>query len=445
MMTQEGRTVTSVSRTDLVCNACAEVSIRFGTKGAFFKEIELFAASHPEFCKSSLRFGGNVRLVIRAPVKGECLRETRLLVKAQPKLCELVVDLVTEAWSQERIHSIPSPLIDKLLEIGLVIPNQIDPKEVNFCCQLNENLLKLVPYRHRTASPIDVCGKKLVLNEGIYLEDQVSLLGERCPDTQALGPNERGIIWVDDPGTRILSPYWTSTRVQQCVRDLICGQILPSSIKSDLLRLLSAANILVSPSWTNDRLKQWQKIVNTSRESLQCKQYAVIPRMVHPLQLSALRRYFRALNVQGFLSQELTSRVVSKRRIRHNEKVTRFLHQQIVSLIKRITAEEIKPSYSMLCVYFPEAFLRRHIDREQCVWNLSLLVDADPETDRSQSWPIYLDVDRGGPQRVSLEIGDGVLFRGTKTPHWRDELPSERTVTVVFFHFVPIQFKASLD
>lgn len=395
---------------------------------------------------SSIRSGGNVTVVIRTPVKGGCLKVSRLSVRTQSNLCKLAVAIVVEAWCQKRIQSIPGPLKEELLEIGILVPKRLAPSDVNFRVELDENLLELVPYRNRETCQLDLDAEELVLNESVYLDDHVNFVGKRKRNTQTLGTAESGLIWVEDPGTQILSPYWTTSELNICVRGLLSGEIRPSSVKPEYLNLLLAANILVVDGWTDTRIQQWKENIRYAQESIQLNRYAIIRNILHPLQLSALRRYFRALNLQGFLLEEsTTSEMVANRRISHNEKITRFLHYQILDLAQRITAEEIKTSYSMLCLYSEGAFLRKHIDREQCVWNLSLLVDSDPEAEISESWPIYLDVGKPQPKRVCLEIGDGVLFSGTKTPHWRNRLPSGRSVTVGFFHFVPVQFKGSID
>jgi hypothetical protein len=57
------------------------------------------------------------------------------------------------------------------------------------------------------------------------------------------------------------------------------------------------------------------------------------------------------------------------------------MHAQLVPLIARITQQTIMASYSYLAAYQPGAILKRHRDRPQCVWNMSLAVDCVPESD----------------------------------------------------------------
>jgi alkylated DNA repair dioxygenase AlkB len=134
---------------------------------------------------------------------------------------------------------------------------------------------------------------------------------------------------------------------------------------------------------------------------------------------------------------------VEKRSVAQDEAVAKFLHHQLVPLLNRIVVDPIKASYCYLAVYEPGAVLTRHTDRPQCQWNLSMPLDADPETDATSAWPIYLEVD-GKPREVRLGLGDAVLYRGTELFHWRDAQPAGHRCTVCFFHFVSDDFEGSL-
>ena len=50
----------------------------------------------------------------------------------------------------------------------------------------------------------------------------------------------------------------------------------------------------------------------------------------------------------------------------------------------------------------------------------------------------------GQPQKVLLNLGDAVFYRGTKDEHWRNPLPENHTYTVCLYHFVGKDFKGSL-
>ena len=46
---------------------------------------------------------------------------------------------------------------------------------------------------------------------------------------------------------------------------------------------------------------------------------------------------------------------------------------------------------------------------------------------------------------MNLEIGDGLVYSDTQLWHWRDALPTGQRAIVCFFHFVPGDFRGSVD
>jgi hypothetical protein len=109
-----------------------------------------------------------------------------------------------------------------------------------------------------------------------------------------------------------------------------------------------------------------------------------------------------------------------------------------------IVGQELKPSFCYVCEYLPGGDLSRHTDRAQCVWNVSLALDAEPELGRTDAWPLFIET-AGVAHAVPLGLGDGVLYRGTKSPHWREPQRAEHASTFGFFHFVPAEFSGPLD
>lgn len=134
------------------------------------------------------------------------------------------------------------------------------------------------------------------------------------------------------------------------------------------------------------------------------------------------------------------------RKYQHNEPFFRILHQIITPPLQAVVGAKIKPSYCFLGVYQPGADLFRHVDREQCAWNVSIAFDCDPPiTERGAAWPIFLEKD-GVAHRLQAGLGDAVLYPGTKYPHWREPLPPPFTrYAVCFFHFVEPGFEGKLS
>ncbi len=161
------------------------------------------------------------------------------------------------------------------------------------------------------------------------------------------------------------------------------------------------------------------------------------------IQIAMLRKYFRAMEKEGYLSIDRVQ-IKEKRYYRHNDQLLKFIHRQTGHLVRQVTGQQIIPSFSYLAAYMKGAELAKHIDRPQCAWNMSLLIDEIPEGQKAKSWPIYLETPRGIVE-VRLAPGEATLYQGDRVPHWRPALQGEQRQTVALFHYVPLEFTGSLD
>lgn len=94
------------------------------------------------------------------------------------------------------------------------------------------------------------------------------------------------------------------------------------------------------------------------------------------------------------------------------------------------TGEGLIPTYSYLRVYKKGDELKRHIDRNSCEFSVTLTLRREPNDD---IWPIYLETD--DVHKVELEAGDGLIYKGIESPHWRDKFEGSR-LAQVFLHYV---------
>jgi hypothetical protein len=313
--------------------------------------------------------------------------------------------------------------------------------EIYFACPLDDSSRRLLPYRERVehegeteTAPL----ASLELNPRIALQTGDELparFAARLSSLDRFSP-ARPLLWVEDAGTQVLAPYWPSPLQAKLVERLEAGTLSPFELEPDIARRFADAQILLAPGEAEERAKRWQRACEGLHRALQTRQHAVLRKIIHPLQLAALRRYFRALDAQGHLKASSNRHYAHNRRSTYDEETSRFVQHQITALVNRITPAPVRPSHCQVSVYQPGAFLRRHKDQPQYVWNLSLVVDAEPELERERAWPINLEVE-GRTEEVRLEIGDAVLYRGSEFAHWRDALPDDQSVTLLFCFFSP--------
>ncbi len=308
-----------------------------------------------------------------------------------------------------------------------------------YFCILDELPLHLIP--KRTAAHQRHTATALIVNP-----ECVFSLGSEIPHVLNLRADllsgfalQGAIAWVRNRKLDSVLPFWLSQQmhdfVQRARMDPATINTLPGEIRSVLL----AADILVSDH--RDPLK------NESQESEAAvlfarNSYAPLPALIHPFHVAALRRYYRHLIRSGAL--RLGDDQSSRRYFAHNEPVARFFHLQLASKLNRVFGRAVKPSYVYMASYLEGAELKKHVDREQCEFSVTLCVDFSPESVVSSSWPIVLDTP-SGTATVYQALGDGLAYRGTQLPHYRAPLGKGRTSTSIFFHYVDADFEGRLD
>lgn len=253
---------------------------------------------------------------------------------------------------------------------------------------------------------------------------------------------EGPIAWVRDPAVGFLQPFWLGPRLEALVGRLQEGALAPSSLSGESKRLLAGAQILIPEGYKECRRRDWAESLFTAASDFKEKDYTPLESLIHPFHVAALRRYYRHQIRCGqiWLGDEQSS----LRYVAHNESVARFFHQQIATTVSAVAGEPVKPSYVYMASYVSGAELKKHRDREQCEFSVTLCLDFSPEPELATPWPVRLDTS-AGMVSVYQALGDGLVYRGTKLPHYRDVLPEGNTSTSIFFHYVAANFSGPLD
>jgi hypothetical protein len=245
------------------------------------------------------------------------------------------------------------------------------------------------------------------------------------------------IVWVDDPATHALMPFWLGPELAHVLVEMAPGQTLRSRPRSDLLDILWNAQIVVTPDHMARRHHEWSELARYYAWLFQ-RGYVALDNLLHPFHVGALRRYFRYQTRVG--KYPLGDGQVAGRYFAYREPVAGFFHRQLTQVIGDIAARPVKPSYSYIALYQGGANLDPHTDREQCEYTLSLCFDATPEPEAQVLWPLRLQAN-GGSVAVWQHLGDGLLFRGRYLSHWRDTLPDDQTSSSILFHYVDHGFQ----
>jgi hypothetical protein len=314
-----------------------------------------------------------------------------------------------------------------------------------FHCLLDELPLHLVPQRQlESLRTPDLSDSPLFLNPRCLVLPP----GQVPPELQhrrGLLANfnlQKTVAWIRDSTTGSLLPFWLGERLEPLVLSLRRGELTPDSLSARSRALLNTAGILTCQNEAERRTAAWSAIVKQRAFQFKSEGYVPLSNLIHPFHVAALRRYYRHEIRRGAI--RLGDEQSSRRYVAHNESVARFFHDQIANAVSAIVGEAIKPSYVYLASYLPGADLKTHTDRAQCEFSVTLSLDFSPEPDMATSWPIRLDSSRGEIS-VYQALGDGLVYRGTQVPHYRNVLGPGHMSTSIFFHYVPANFSESLD
>jgi hypothetical protein len=325
-----------------------------------------------------------------------------------------------------------------------------------FYCLLDELPLHLIP-RHTFKSlqlqPLQQKdGQPLYLNPDCILCDD-GRLPEELESSRELFSGfalQGTMAWARNPATGNLLPFWLGPQLAGIVRGLRPNEEATASALNDgpkagqnkVRHLLTAAEILLSENEIAQRRQGQAERIAKASALFREKGYAPLGELIHPFHIAALRRYYRYLIRTGAI--HLGDGQSPRRYVAHNEPVARFFHQDIAATLSAVAGESLKPSYVYMASYLSGAELKKHTDRAQCEFSVTLCLDFSPEPALETPWPICLDAPTGKVTAYQA-LGDGLAYRGTRLPHYRSALREGQTSTSIFFHYVAADFSGALD
>ena len=314
-----------------------------------------------------------------------------------------------------------------------------------FYCLLDELPLHLIPQHSLKSMHLRGSrGQTLYLNPDCTLCTDGQLPDELISQSELVSgfTLDGTIAWVRNPATRNLLPFWLGPQLAGVVRALRSNDPVPSSIPEGTRDLLAAAHILLPEGSTSQQDRKRAEMIEKASLLFREKGYAALGDLIHPFHVAALRRYYRYLIRTG--SIVLGDGQSPRRYVAYNEPVARFFHQQIAATLRAVAGEFLRPSYVYMASYLSGAELKKHTDRAQCEYSVTLCLDFSPEPSMETPWPIRLDTPTG-TVTVYQALGDGLAYRGTRLPHYRSPLSEGQTSTSIFFHYVGENFSGSLD
>jgi sulfotransferase family protein len=249
------------------------------------------------------------------------------------------------------------------------------------------------------------------------------------------------VAWVEDAATHVLYPFWAQRHQLSVLRTLHPGRRPPPAINPSLSSRLAQAGILVDETQLLAEKQSWEVQLRGATEDFFADRWCSLPNLIQPAYVAALSRYYRSMIDSG--QWGLGDDQVAKRHGWYNEQMARYFQFQLVDVVGRVAGEPVKPTYAYSSAYRGGATLGAHMDRKQCEYTLSVLIDNSRDAD-SDPWPLWFQT-AAGKKPVTMEMGGAVLFRGCELPHWREAAREDQHQTMLLFHYVPATFVGVLS
>ena len=104
--------------------------------------------------------------------------------------------------------------------------------------------------------------------------------------------------------------------------------------------------------------------------------------------------------------------------------------EDFTPFIKKLVKQNIVPTYSYARIYRKGEELKRHFDREECEYTVTITLDHHGE----KSWPFFLKT-KGSEEEFIIKKGSILVYRGNKLIHWRNIL-KHKWQTQLFLHYI---------
>jgi hypothetical protein len=99
-------------------------------------------------------------------------------------------------------------------------------------------------------------------------------------------------------------------------------------------------------------------------------------------------------------------------------------------IIEKITGKRLLPTYSYIRIYYKNAILEKHTDRDSCEYSASICIKNDREP-----WNFWLKNIHDNNTCISLEEGELIIYKGNELEHWREKYNNNEHIQF-FLHYV---------
>jgi hypothetical protein len=381
-------------------------------------------------------------ITVRAPVKGLGQRVTTI-DRSEP---ETFAALLMHMIGRDAPVNSSAAEYDRLCEIGFLVASVRASQPVWYSCDVLDSPTDLVPVRARRDLIATGLAGDLVVNPALQhfgregppgsMRGRLKLRNQFHPD--------RSWLWIQEEDLRAPRLYSYSSERAIDLSCLVAAEAAAPTLDEATRHRLLAADVLMPASAVSRRREDRDARLARARRELQADRHTVLRHVIPPLEIAALRQYYRDAIAQGFF--EASDAEWPNRSFSSRDGIAQFFHAQLTGLVSEIVGAQLKPSFQFFASYREGAELPPHRDREQCELAMSILLDFSPEPVDASPWPLFVQPPhRDTPAPIAQGIGDAVLYYGREVRHHRETLKNSDYSSSWFFFYVHENFQGSLD
>jgi len=98
-------------------------------------------------------------------------------------------------------------------------------------------------------------------------------------------------------------------------------------------------------------------------------------------------------------------------------------------IIEDSIKQKLEPTYSYIRIYYKDALLEKHTDRESCEISVTICIKND-----KYPWDIWFEINHE-KKYISLNEGDMIIYKGIELPHGRDKYTRDEHIQI-FLHYI---------
>lgn len=116
----------------------------------------------------------------------------------------------------------------------------------------------------------------------------------------------------------------------------------------------------------------------------------------------------------------------------YGDPLMEMLLEKLTPQIEQATGLNLWPTLSFYYTYKNRNELKPHKDRSSCEIVAGLCIGVDPAFKASKgTWPLVLNCS-GKTERIDVQEGDLLIFKGHETEHWREPFQGTWFVSAIF-------------